>query len=208
MKLLPNYFLKFLFLILLSSFITLIYQVVQSDQSQSLAQNNPYSYSQTNQTSLETQNLLLRLTNKARRTRGLTRLILSVELSEAAQIHGEDLVKNQLTQHIGSDGSTPSQRAQQMGYRSSYIGENITLGRATAEETVEGWLNNNSLRSNVLNPQYTEVGFAYIYAQNSIYEHYWVMVLGKSSPNQENNRTIKLENRNRENEKIFPNRIW
>ncbi len=136
-------------------------------------------------------NELLWLTNKARQEEGLPPLRLSPQLSQAAQEHAEDIMKNQLSDHQGSDGSSPSDRARAAGYTSDYIGENIAAGRLTATATIEGWLNEPHHRANLLNPNYTDVGFGYVNAPESQYQHYWVQVFGTSSPNSREPSTTK-----------------
>lgn len=124
---------------------------------------------------------LLRLTNIQRQKIGLSPLQMSSQLNKAARIHAQDLVKYQFVSHRGSDGSNPSDRAKKSGYPSTYIGENIALGRLNPRETIKGWMNNPQHRSNILNAKYTDSGLAYINAPETQYHHYWVQVFGQKT---------------------------
>jgi uncharacterized protein YkwD len=127
------------------------------------------------------QNELLSLTNTERKKVGLPPLRFSPQLSQAAQIHAEDMVKHQFFDHRGYDGSSPIDRAKKFGYPSSYIGENISAGQPNPVATIQGWMKNSQHRSNILNPEYTDVGFGYVNAPETEYRYYWVQVFGKIS---------------------------
>lgn len=46
-------------------------------------------------------------------------------LLQAARLHSQDMQRNDFQDHIGSDGSSPAQRVQRVGYSGSAIGENV-----------------------------------------------------------------------------------
>jgi hypothetical protein len=124
---------------------------------------------------------LLSLTNAERQKAGLPALKLSSQLGQAAQNHAKDMAINNYFSHTGLDGSQPSERAAAVGYSYSYVGENISAGRTIPSDTIQGWMNSQGHRENILNPNYTEIGFGYAYSKYSQYRHYWVQVFGKSS---------------------------
>ncbi|NEQ63513.1 MAG: CAP domain-containing protein [Moorea sp. SIO4A1] len=121
---------------------------------------------------------LLGLTNAERRKAGLPPLQLSAELSQAAQLHAEDMVRNGFFSHTGSDGSKISDRAKAAGYLYSYVGENIAAGNPTPAQTIRQWMGSTGHRRNILKPQYQEIGFGYVSDPSSPYRHYWVQVFG------------------------------
>ncbi|NEO36116.1 MAG: CAP domain-containing protein [Moorea sp. SIOASIH] len=121
---------------------------------------------------------LLGLTNAERRKAGLPPLQLSAELSQAAQLHAEDMVRNGFFSHTGSDGSKISDRAKAAGYLYSYVGENIAAGYSTPAQTIRQWMGSTGHRRNILKPQYQEIGFGYVSDPSSPYRHYWVQVFG------------------------------
>jgi len=123
---------------------------------------------------------LLQLTNTERQNAGLPALTLSSQLGQAAQNHAEDMATNNYFSHDGLNGSQPWDRAKAAGYNYSYVGENIYAGLSTATAVIKGWMNSQGHRENILNPNYTEIGFGYAYNQSSDYRHYWVQVFGKA----------------------------
>ncbi len=121
---------------------------------------------------------LLRLTNAERARAGLPPLRLAAKLSQAAQRHAEDMVRNRFFSHTGSDGSTLVDRARAVGYNYSMVGENIAAGGATPAATMRQWMNSPGHRQNILNRRFTEIGFGYVSAPSDRYRHYWVQVFG------------------------------
>lgn len=124
-------------------------------------------------------NDLLALTNLERQRQGLSPLKLSTNLNQAAQRHAEDLSRNRIFSHTGSDGSQMSDRVRAAGYRFSYVGENIAAGNSTPGLTIQQWMNSPGHRSNILKGEFTEVGFGYVSDPSSPYRHYWVQVFGR-----------------------------
>jgi len=122
---------------------------------------------------------LLRLTNLERQKAGVPALKLSNQLNQAAQNHADDMTKNNYFSHTGLNGSKPSDRAKAAGYNYSYVGENIAAGNTSPADVIQGWMNSQGHRENILNSNYTEIGFGYSYSYSSQYRHYWVQVFGK-----------------------------
>ncbi|MDM8569671.1 CAP domain-containing protein, partial [Thiotrichales bacterium HSG1] len=124
---------------------------------------------------------LLRLTNIERQNAGLSELTLSSQLGQAAQNHAEDMANNNYFSHTGLNASSAGDRISATGYSYSTWGENISAGRVTASDTIQGWMNSQGHRDNILNSNYSEIGFGYANSDDSDYQHYWVQVFGKSS---------------------------
>lgn len=124
-------------------------------------------------------NQLLELTNRQRQNNGLSRLALSPSLGRAAQNHAGDMVVRNFFSHSGSNGSSVADRAREEGYQFQAIGENIAMGtNRTPSSAIEGWMNSPGHRSNILNPNYTEIGFGIALRGN---EYYYVQVFGRGS---------------------------
>jgi len=121
---------------------------------------------------------LLKLTNLERQKVGLAPLKMSSQLARAAQLHSTDMANNNYFSHTGRNGSSMVARAKATGYKYSFLGENITAGRATPEGAVRQWMNSPKHRAAILNRDFTEIGFGYANAPNSSYRHYWVQVFG------------------------------
>jgi hypothetical protein len=62
--------------------------------------------------------------------------------------------------HNAPDGTTPWQWIEGEGYAYTNAGENLARGFNTTEGIIDAWLESPSHRANVLNRDYTEVGFA------------------------------------------------
>lgn len=121
---------------------------------------------------------LLQLTNEERRKVGLSTLQLSPQLQQAAQGHAEDMARNSFFSHTGANGSTLATRVRAAEYLYSFVGENIAAGRATPAQTIQQWMNSPGHRENMLNRNFTQVGFGYVSAPSTPYRYYWVQVFG------------------------------
>ena len=114
---------------------------------------------------------VLNLVNAERAKVGVAPLRLADDLQEAAAIRASEIIQNfSHTRPDGSDCFTVMQ------YRGRTCGENIAAGHATAEETVEQWMDSEYHRENILNPEFSELGVGYAYEDYSTYHHYWVQL--------------------------------
>ncbi len=123
---------------------------------------------------------LLTLTNQARQNASLGELHLSYELGQSAQTYAEDLATQNFFSHTGKDGSTLTSRLADSGYRFIAAGENLAAGQQSANSVFQGWMNSPGHRANILQSEFTEVGFGLFDATgNSDYGRYWVQNFGK-----------------------------
>jgi uncharacterized protein YkwD len=85
-------------------------------------------------------------------------------LTAAAQRHADDMLRNGLNGHVGSDGSSPQVRITDAGYtRASYTGEIVFWGTGSAGSpsvALDMWMQSPPHRAIILNCAYTTVGFA------------------------------------------------
>lgn len=102
-----------------------------------------------------------------------TPLQLNTTLTQAAQLHANDMAQHQRMQHAGSDGSTPAQRVTRQGYRWKTVGENVAAGPGTAQEVVEGWLSSPGHCANIMRPAFREMGLAFAINSHDQYAVYW-----------------------------------
>jgi hypothetical protein len=125
---------------------------------------------------------VVNLTNQFRAQNGLGPLSVDIDLAEAAQVHSENMAYQDFFSHTGADGSKPWDRAATAGYESGTVGENIAAGYTTPQAVVEGWINSEGHRANMLNSRYNEIGVGYFYHQNDTgeinYRTYWTQVFG------------------------------
>lgn len=126
---------------------------------------------------------VVNLTNQFRAQNGLPPLSIDLDLNEAAQNHSEDMAINDYFSHYGLDGSRPWDRAEDAGYESGTIGENIAAGQRSPEAVVNGWINSDGHRAAMLNSRYNEIGIGYYFLENDTgqvnYNRYWTQLFGK-----------------------------
>jgi len=99
-------------------------------------------------------------TNNARTENHLSTLKLNSKLSNAAHKKAENMLEVGYWAHNAPDGTLPWRWIEDEGYAYSYAGENLARGFNTTEGIMDAWLESPSHRANVLNENYTEVGFA------------------------------------------------
>ena len=85
-------------------------------------------------------------------------------LTVAAQRHADDMLKNGVDGHIGSDGSSPQVRIKDAGYiRTGYTGEIVYWGTgslATPSAALAAWMDSPPHRAILVNCAFTAGGFA------------------------------------------------
>lgn len=97
-------------------------------------------------------------------------------LARAASIHNDDMSVHDFFEHEGSDGSQVGERVARVGYEWSAVGENIAIGAPTAETVVSGWLDSPGHCRNIMAPQFTEMGIAYLVNRKRDAGIYWTQV--------------------------------
>ncbi len=119
------------------------------------------------------------LTNVERAKVGCAALTRHEALDKSAQGHGDDMAAKNYFSHTGLDGSSPFDRMRLAGYPSnSGRAENIAAGYDNAVAVVQGWMNSEGHRKNMLNCAYRSIGVGYAYSANAQWRHYWVQNFG------------------------------
>lgn len=111
-------------------------------------------------------NGLLSATNTQRSGAGKSGLSLSSKLSQAAQAKANDMANRNYWSHNTPEGNEPWIFMDQAGYSYSKAGENLAYGFITSSDTVTGWMNSPPHKANLLDTDFTEVGFGYANAEN------------------------------------------
>lgn len=119
---------------------------------------------------------VVRLINIERTKRGIHPLSISNKLFAAAAIRAGELA--QKFSHTRPNGSSYLTAVQNVGYPSSYVGENIAAGQMSPIAVMESWMNSPGHRANILNPNYTEIGVGVNY-EDGYYGIYWVQLFGR-----------------------------
>lgn len=126
---------------------------------------------------------VVELTNQERVRAGCAPLTVNLQLVQAAQGHSEDMALNDFFSHTGSDGSAPWDRIEAAGYQWREAGENIAAGYSTPQDVMDGWMDSEGHRANILRCSYQEIGVGYVFLEQdpgSInYRHYWTQVFAR-----------------------------
>lgn len=117
--------------------------------------------------------------NTLRAASGAAPVQLNAQLTAAAATHSRDMANQNRPWHFGSDGSSPIDRVQRVGYPGHLIGENISETYETEMETLSAWMDQDDTRRVILDPRATDMGFAWY--QDNLGKIWWTMVLGSTS---------------------------
>lgn len=109
--------------------------------------------------------LILNLHNQERTNRSVSVLVLDPSLAKSAQAHAEWMAKNNNMQH---------QSLGKIMQGWSTAGENIAMGQQSEKEVVKSWMNSPGHRANILNRNYTHIGFGVAQSKNG--SLYWCTV--------------------------------
>lgn len=118
------------------------------------------------------------LVNRERAAAGCGAVQINAQLATAARRHSQDQAANNNMSHTGSDGSSFVERARRAGYQNP-IGENVAMGYRTPEAVMNGWMNSDGHRRNILNCQARAIGVGVAAAANGAL--YWTQVFGATA---------------------------
>lgn len=117
------------------------------------------------------------LTNLERAAAGVDQLILSPELTQAAQDYAEVLARGDCFGHACGPQADLRSRVERSGYTDwTRIGENIAAGQRSPEEVMAAWMASPGHRANILNPAFREIGIGVVNRGRS--GLYWVQIFG------------------------------
>jgi len=119
---------------------------------------------------------VVELTNAQRLKNSCKPLTVNAVLTSAAQAHSADMAKRNFFDHNNPDGKTPFARMTAAGYRYSMAAENIAAGYLAPRAVVDGWMNSEGHRKNILNCGLTEIGVGY--AAGGAHGTYWTQDFG------------------------------
>ena len=114
--------------------------------------------------------------NSLRSAAGLSPVQFSAQLNAAAATHSRDMSLQNRPWHFGSDGSSPIDRAQRVGYSGKIVGENISETYETEVETLAAWMQEPATRNVILDPSAREMGFSWHQESNG--KLWWTLVMG------------------------------
>lgn len=104
---------------------------------------------------------LLADTNVQRSANGVAGLSLNDTLSAAAQANADDMAARNYWSHYTPEGNPPWIWVTNQGYAYQALGQNLATGFSDEQSTINGWMASPPHRENLLNSNFTEVGFGY-----------------------------------------------
>ena len=121
-------------------------------------------------------------TNTERTRAGLAALRADSRLTQAAQIHAEQMAAAGRMDHTLPDARYPrlEDRLAAAAYRWQAIGENVASGQRDAAQVVQDWMGSSGHRANILNTNFTEMGAGYSVDGNG--QPYYVQVFARPAP--------------------------
>ncbi|MGA9260642.1 MAG: CAP domain-containing protein [Desulfobacterales bacterium] len=122
---------------------------------------------------------VIELVNIERETRNLHPLSYNQELTVAARRHSQDMGDQNYFSHTSQDGREFYERIADAGYDYRSCGENIAAGFATPAAVVDGWMNSDGHRANILDPDYCDIGVGYAAVAGNQYYHHWTQDFGR-----------------------------
>jgi uncharacterized protein YkwD len=122
---------------------------------------------------------VIELVNIEREARNLHPLSYNEELTLAARLHSQDMGDQDYFDHTSLDGREFYERIADAGYDYQISGENIAAGYPTPEAVVDGWMNSDGHRANILDPDYCDIGVGYAAVHGSDFYHYWTQDFGR-----------------------------
>lgn len=114
---------------------------------------------------------VIRLVNEIRVQNGLKAFETDTELSRVARIKSQDMKDNGYFSHTSPTYGSPFEMMKKFGISYKTAGENIARGQRTPAQVVEGWMNSEGHRANILNSSYTHIGVGYVAEGN-----YWTQM--------------------------------
>jgi uncharacterized protein YkwD len=85
-------------------------------------------------------------------------LARDVLLELAARNHSLDMAENDYFSHDSLDGRTLGDRVAEVGFESTFVGENIAMSYDTVEAVMAGWMSSPGHCRNIMTAGYTVLG--------------------------------------------------
>ena len=97
--------------------------------------------------------------NAMRSQNGSSQLALNSKLATAAQNKANDMAARNYWSHNTPEGNEPWVFISNAGYSYQQAGENLAYGFDSSSAVVQGWMDSPSHKANLLDPDYSEIGF-------------------------------------------------
>ncbi|MFT4707742.1 MAG: hypothetical protein ACI9PU_001585 [Ascidiaceihabitans sp.] len=117
--------------------------------------------------------------NALRGAQGVAPVTLNPELNAAAATHSRDMSTQNRPWHFGSDGSSPIDRVQRVGYTGQLVGENISETYEAELETLAAWIDQPDTRRTIVSSDAADMGFSWFQEPNG--KIWWTLIMGNPS---------------------------
>ena len=118
------------------------------------------------------------LVNAERTKIGLAPLTLDIQLSNAAQIRAQE--QYTLFSHSRPNGSSYRTVLDENGISYMGCGENVAYGFRNPQAVMQGWMNSEGHKANILQEKFTHIGIGYYVGPNGY--HYWSQLFTFQEP--------------------------
>ena len=115
---------------------------------------------------------ILNLVNEERAKAGLSPVSLDLNITAAANIRAKEIVTN--FSHTRPNGTSFSTVLKEQGISYRGSGKNIAWGQKSPEQVMNGWMNSDGHRANILNADFQNLGVGHYQDENGV--NYWVQL--------------------------------
>ena len=112
---------------------------------------------------------VVRLVNEERTKAGLKPLTYSAELSKVAKAKSQDMADKNYFSHTSPTYGDPFAMMKSFGISYRTAGENIAKGYSSAASVMNGWMNSEGHRANILNGNFGKIGVGYVVKNGTTY---------------------------------------
>ena len=105
---------------------------------------------------------VIRLVNEIRRSYGMGELQANWQLSRVARYKSQDMHDRNYFAHQSPTYGSPFEMIRNFNISYRTAGENIAKGYRTPKAVVDGWMNSEGHRANILNASFREIGVGYV----------------------------------------------
>jgi uncharacterized protein YkwD len=139
----------------------------------------PKVYKIRNSDTAKIQFRMLDAVNALRGASGQPQVVLDPLLNAAAATHSRDMSVQNRPWHFGSDGSSPIDRVQRVGFTGTLVGENISETYETELETLAAWMDKEDTRRVILSPAADALGFSWYQERSG--KIWWTLIMGDTT---------------------------
>ena len=90
---------------------------------------------------------------------------------KTATIKSQDMAQNNYFSHTSPTYGSPFDLMKKYGISYRTAGENIAMGQTSPSQVMNGWMNSEGHRANILNSSFTKIGVGVV--QNASGRYYW-----------------------------------